>query len=190
MWAFRDEEWKYQWASFWFVCPAATLEMNEPCFKLPCNKNFTSEGGVPRTKKYRWQLNGARLQGKKEHYISPSVTNSISNVACKDGSMLMLCLPDILLCWFDHVDQYDHKRQAINSKLCSFHWFEGSSFWLISWNGFLGQKSQWLMVMALMQTDKWDISDAKLIIYVYSVIVTFLDESPCRVIQMHIVIIR
>lgn len=49
--------------------------------------------------------------GKKDHYIFPSVTNPISNVACKDGSVLMLCLVDILFCWFDNVDRWEHKRE-------------------------------------------------------------------------------
>lgn len=49
--------------------------------------------------------------GKKDHYIFPSVTNPISNVACKDGSALMLCLVDILFCWLDNVDQWEDKRE-------------------------------------------------------------------------------
>lgn len=71
---------------------------------------------------------------KKDHYIFPSVTNPISNVACKDGSALMLCLVDILFCWFDNVDRWEHKREQ--SALSLAHSSTASIVgWLNHWAG-------------------------------------------------------
>lgn len=72
--------------------------------------------------------------GKKDHYIFPSVTNPISNVSYKDGSALMLCLVDILFCWFDNVDRWEHKR--VQSALSLAHSFAMSVVgWLNHWAG-------------------------------------------------------
>lgn len=55
--------------------------MNEPCLKLPCNKIFTSEGGVSHSKRKK-NIGGLMVPEhgeRQDHYISPSVTNPISS---------------------------------------------------------------------------------------------------------------